>query len=511
VTTSPTEHDALGGPPRRLDAGDLIQRYRAVRACTLRLAEPLSAEDCAIQSMPDVSPTRWHLAHTTWFFETFVLARAPRGHRAFDPAFAYLFNSYYDAVGPQYPRARRGLLSRPSTAEVLAYRSAVDAQLPALLEQLDPRRERDQELLRAVELGLHHEQQHQELILTDIKHVLSVNPLRPAYRPRGEPGSSDGPTARGEEAAAGRAPAADGAPAGAAATDGAWAARPDGACPGAAPVQPPLSWHGVDAGLHRIGDAGAAFAFDNERPRHRVFLEPFELASRLVTNGEYAQFIEDGGYQRPELWLADGWAKAQAEGWRAPLYWTDGEPRGAGQAAPASRRQAADPAARRRDAARAGLPPPRYEFTLAGLLPLDPSAPVCHVSYYEADAYARWAGARLPTEQEWEVLAPRSAAPGAFVEDGCLHPRPAAAAAARELTQMLGDAWEWTSSAYSPYPGYRPPAGALGEYNGKFMCNQQVLRGGSCATSRGHIRITYRNFFYPDARWQLAGIRLARS
>lgn len=404
-------------------------RYAEVRRATLELCAPLSPEDCQVQSMPDASPTKWHLAHTTWFFETFVLERWQESFRPFHPDFRVLYNSYYQTVGEQYPRPQRGMVSRPTLREIHDYRANVDAAVVRLLDAGDG----NTELTRVVELGLHHEQQHQELILTDVKHMLSHNPLRPACV----------------------------------------AAQP------AAPAAPrPLRWQAFDGGVCHIGHSGSGFAFDNEGPRHRQFVEPFEIADRLVTNDEYRAFMEDGGYLRPDLWLADGWAAVVAEGWRAPLYWEEGDN------GPLS-------------------------FTLAGLLPLRDDEPVCHISYFEADAYARWAGGRLPTEAEWEVSAADIGIDGNFVESRRLHPQAAPPSAG--LVQLFGDVWEWTASAYSPYAGYQPPAGALGEYNGKFMCNQLVLRGGSCATPRSHIRHTYRNFFPPHARWQFSGVRLTRS
>jgi ergothioneine biosynthesis protein EgtB len=428
--TAGREADALLG-------GDGLRRtYERVRAFTLEIVRPLTDEDCVAQSMPDASPAKWHLAHTTWFFEAFVLAQAIPGYRAVYPD--YLFNSYYDALGTRHCRARRGLLTRPSLAEVRTYRERIDALVLGLLAEsegpLTP------EIASVITLGCHHEQQHQELILTDVKHLFSENPLRPAYRP----------PARGAAAL---------------------------------PREPgPVSWLDFGGELSSIGHAGHGFAFDNEGPRHRVFVEDFSIASRLVTNGEYAAFIADGGYERPEFWLSDGYKALTVAGWRAPLYWEGDRTEG-------------------------------YRvLTLEGMRPLALAEPVCHVSYYEADAYARWAGARLLTEAEWEIATERADPRGNFVETGLLHPR-----ALREPTdaarvqQMFGDTWEWTSSAYAPYPGFRPLTGALGEYNGKFMCNQMVLRGGSCATSETHMRRTYRNFFPPDARWQFAGIRLARS
>jgi ergothioneine biosynthesis protein EgtB len=407
----------------------LAARFESIRRTTDRLCEGLSAEDCQLQSMEDASPVKWHLAHTSWFFETFVLEPALAGYRPLDPAYRVLFNSYYVGVGERHPRAQRGLLSRPSLEEVRRYRRHVEQGVLQLLQGSPAER-----WLALIELGLQHEQQHQELILTDLKHHFACNPLLPAYRP---------------------APAAARAPA------------------------EPLRYRAFDGGLVDIGHAGEGFAFDNEAPRHRVWLEPFELAQRLVTEGELLAFIEDGGYRRPELWLSEGWDACQRQQWQAPLYW-------------------------RRDDAGTWS-----RFTLQGLRPLEPSVPACHVSYYEAEAYARWAGARLPTEAEWEHAA-RSApiAEGALLDDAWFHPAPASTH--EGLAQMRGDCWEWTGSAYLPYPGYRPAAGAVGEYNGKFMINQMVLRGGSCATPRDHVRPSYRNFFPPAARWQFSGIRLAR-
>jgi len=406
-------------------------RYRAVRRQSERLCDPLVPEDYVVQSMPDVSPTKWHLAHTSWFFETFLLSPHARGYQPFDPHFEYLFNSYYVTVGDRHCRQNRGLLSRPTVEQIYTYRRHVDAAMEQFIAELTPAQL--VELGPVIELGLHHEQQHQELMLTDIKHVFWVNPMRPAYRPRAS-----------EQAA----------------------------------QAPPMRWEGFDGGTQWVGHDGHGFAFDNEGPRHRVFLEPFQLSSRLVTNGEYKHFIKDDGYGRPDLWLSMGWAVVQQEQWQAPLYWIkqDGK---------------------------------WLYHTLAGLRPVDDAEPVCHVSYFEADAYARWAGARLASEFEWEFASQSAPVEGNFVESARYHP----AALAEErpgLSQMFGDVWEWTGSAYLAYPGYRPPAGALGEYNGKFMCNQFVLRGGSCATPGDHIRRTYRNFFPPEARWQFSGFRLAR-
>lgn len=406
---------------------DLPARYAQIRASTLALAAPLSAEDCCVQSMPDASPAKWHLGHTAWFFETFVLAHCETGYRPFDAAFRMLFNSYYDAVGARQPRPQRGLLTRPSLARVLDYRRNVDARMQRQLERTDL----DGAALALIELGLHHEQQHQELLLTDIKHLFALSPLKPAYHE----------------------------------LESTWPASP-----------PALEWQAFDGGIVRIGHSGAGFCYDNETPRHAVLLQPYQLASRLVTNGEFLRFVDAGGYADPRYWLAEGrdWIAAQARS--QPCYWTD------------------DPAG-------------RGEFTLAGIVPLDPAAPVVHVSYYEADAYARWAEARLPSEAEWEHAAAQYAPHGHFADAGRFHPRPADTGG---LAQLYGDAWEWTRSSYSPYPGFRPVTGAIGEYNGKFMVNQYVLRGGSCATPADHIRDSYRNFFPAHATWQFSGIRLAR-
>ena len=411
----------------------LAKSYRAVRLATERLAQPLSAEDAMVQSMPDVSPTKWHLAHTTWFFETFVLAAAAE-YAPFDASYAYLYNSYYETVGPRHCRPRRGLLSRPTLEEVRAYRRHVDERMTELLSRQEPL----ERLAEIVEIGLQHEQQHQELILTDIKHVFSSSPLEPPYSAR-------------PLAAEGRARSGSGITA--------------------------RSWQRFDEGLYEVGHDGTGFCFDNETPRHKVYLAAYECSSHLVTAGEYLEFIEDGGYRRATLWLSDGWARVTGEAWQAPLYW------------------------RKDDDV-------WTSFTLHGRRAVERDEPVCHVSYYEADAYARWAGARLPTEFEWEVTARDVPSTGNFVESGVLHPVPAGPDVTSR--QLFGDVWEWTLSPYAPYPGYRPSAGALGEYNGKFMCNQMVLRGGSCLTPAAHIRATYRNFFPPDARWQMSGIRLAR-
>ena len=437
----------------------LAERFAGVRAFTEHLCEPLATEDFVVQSMTDVSPTKWHLAHTTWFWETFVLRPHAEGYRLYDEAYPFLFNSYYVQAGERHCRAQRGYLSRPTVAEVRAYRRHVDEAMVRFLESFDEAAR--PELADLIELGMQHEQQHQELMLTDIKHVFSVNPLRPVYRER----------------------------------------------PAAPPADPgPMRWVEHDGGLQEIGRAPggatsrARFHFDNEGPRHRHFVEPFALGHRLVTAGEYLAFIEDGGYRQAPLWLSEGWATAQSEGWSEPFYWEN------------------------RDGA-------WWHFTLAGMRPVDPHEPVTHLSYFEADAYARWAalqwpGTRLASEFEWETAAHAAwegegLPEGNFVETGRLHPAPAAPAdpfasgdgapAAPRLLQAFGDTWEWTGSAYTAYPGYRAAEGALGEYNGKWMSGSFVLRGGSCATSRLHLRPTYRNFFHPAATWQFTGLRLARS
>jgi ergothioneine biosynthesis protein EgtB len=422
------EQAAAPTPARAGDAADaLADRFLRVRAASLQLTRSLSAEDQCVQSMPDASPTKWHLAHCTWFFETLVLRPHVPGYRPFDPQFTHLFNSYYESLGSRHARAQRGLLTRPSLNDVLQYRTHVDQAVMSCIGAT-MRHEPGGRAAWLVELGVQHEQQHQELMLTDIQHAFFMNPLRPAYR---------------------LAPAR------------------------AAAQATPLCWHADDGGVRQVGHAGDRFAFDNETPRHTVLLQPFLLASRMVSNSEYLEFIQDGGYRRHDLWLSDGWALAQAQQWRAPLYWETeapardgvsddhGGPRGAGG----------------------------YRvFTLQGMQPLDPAQTVTHLSFYEASAYAAWAGARLPTEFEWE----------------------AAAAGWRGSEPICGAAWQWTRSSYDPYPGYQPWRGPAGEYNGKFMVGQQVLRGGSWATPPGHLRPTYRNFFPPGARWQFTGLRLAR-
>lgn len=406
----------------------LADRFVATRSLTESLASPLSAEDQTVQSMPDVSPTKWHRAHTTWFFETFLLQPSLKGYGCFHPEFSFLFNSYYEGVGARYPRHHRGLVSRPGVEEVGDYRAHVDRAMGSLLADHRP----GSPVGGLIELGIQHEQQHQELLLMDIKHVLSCNPLLPAYD-------------------AVRLPAA-GVP-----TTPTWTAYAEGPC--------------------EIGHPGPGFCFDNELPRHTVHLTPFELADQVVTCEEWLAFIEDGGYRRPELWLSDGWATVQTDGWEAPLYWSV-------------------------------VDESWHEFTLGGALPLNLAQPVCHVSYYEADAFARWAGCRLPTEAEWEVAAAGAPVAGHFLDQTRLHPTPAADPAAS--AGPFGDVWQWTSSAYAAYPGFEPAAGAVGEYNGKFMVNQYVLRGGSCVTPADHVRAGYRNFFPPSARWAFSGVRLAR-
>jgi ergothioneine biosynthesis protein EgtB len=415
----PVDREVAMTPSERLQ-----REFVALRTYSKRLTAPLSAEDHGLQSMADASPTKWHLAHTTWFFETLVLKPMAPGYAVFNPCFHELFNSYYEALGPRHPRPQRGILSRPSLDEVWAYRRHVEAALQHFLVHADP--STFEAAREVIMLGMHHEQQHQELILTDIKHAFSLNPLYPAYQ-------SDGHAVSG----------------------------------GA-----PLEWREYTGGLVEIGHAGAGFAFDNETPRHRVWLEPYQLASRPVTCGEYQAFIDDGGYLRPEWWLSEGWSCVQAHAWCAPLYWTQ-------------------------------TGSERALFTLHGIRAWDANEPVCHLSYYEASAYAAWAGARLPTEAEWETAF--AVHPIGDAESRAVfHPQLVASASG------IGEVWEWTQSAYAPYPGFKPLAGAASEYNGKFMVNQLVLRGGSCVTPPRHSRTTYRNFFAPSARWQFSGLRLAR-
>ncbi len=410
----------------------LLEAYRRVRSKTEQLARPITPEDAQIQTIDDVSPTKWHLGHTSWFYETFLLKDLP-GYKPPEPEFTVIFNSYYNLIGEQYPRPLRGMLSRPSLAEIMDYRHEVDAGFVELVENASPTEV--EKLTGLIEVGLNHEEQHQELLLSDILHVYWSNAIRPAYRDVRRV-----PLAKAE----------------------------------------PARWHRYDEGLFWIGHEGDRFAYDHETPRHRVFVHGFQLASRLVTAGEYQQFMEDGGYRRPELWLSDGYAALHEQGWQAPLYWEQ------------------------RDGA-------WWCMTLAGMRPVESSRPVCHVSYYEADAYARWAGARLPTEAEWEVVAAQAPVDGNLRDAGVYMTLPSGVDASPEHPhQLYGDVWEWTQSAYSAYPGFRPNQGALGEYNGKFMCNQMVLRGGSFATPKRHIRATYRNFFQPYQRWQFSGFRLAK-
>ena len=407
----------------------LVEQFQEVRRTTERLCEPLATEDYVVQAMPDVSPAKWHLAHVSWFFETFLLKRRLAGYQPLKPEYEFLFNSYYSSVGPQFSRAHRGHLSRPTVAEVYEYRRHVDRGISELIEVTEPNKLPD--LGSLLTLGMNHEQQHQELLLTDIKYNLAANPLRPAYHSRELP--------RSEPA--------------------------------------PVRWVEFEAGPHMVGHDGGGFAFDNEWPRHQTYTGPYRLASRLATNGEYLEFMDSGGYERWDLWLSDGWKTAREQRWDSPLYWEKVDGRWLVQ-------------------------------TLSGLAPVDEDAPVVHVSYYEADAYARWARKRLPTEQEWERAAEGHGREGNLLESGVFHPM-SANGGDLGLQQMIGTAWEWTQSPYVPYPGFQPFEGDLGEYNGKFMVNQVVLRGGSCATPRSHIRTTYRNFFPPSARWQFSGIRLA--
>jgi len=417
----------LGQPGR--ERASLAEAFRAVRTQTEKLCQPLETEDYVIQSVSDVSPPKWHLAHTSWFFEHFVLAEAQPDYQRFHPMYAYLFNSYYNLAGEYHPRVKRGVLSRPTVADIYKFRAHVTEKTLDLIDSVT-----DEELARiepTLTIGLNHEQQHQELLVTDIKHILWCNPLEPVYRERPEAPSS--------------------------------------------PVRP-MGWIEIKGGLHEIGFDNGSFGFDNESPRHPVFLNDFRIADRLVTNAEYLSFMDDGGYQRADLWLSDGWTTLNEQRWQSPLYWEqrDGD---------------------------------WWNFTLAGMRRVDPNEPVCHASHYEADAYARWAGKRLPTEAEWELAAAGQKLDGNFVESGRYHVAPLA----NGSQQFFGDVWEWTGSAYLPYPGFTPLPGAVGEYNGKFMSSQMVLRGGSCATPLSHMRPTYRNFFQPYLRWQFMGLRLAEN
>lgn len=426
-------------PPARQATCALAQRYLDVRQATLALVAPLSAEDCQLQSMPDASPAKWHLAHITWFFETFILERLETDFRPFDARFRVLFNSYYQGVGERHPRAQRGLISRPSLNEVKRYRAQVDARMVTLIEA----RATDAELIALVALGLNHEQQHQELLITDIKHALALQVNEAPYAKR-------------------------------------W--------PMQAVQAQPLRWFNYAPGLTELGFDAAqdgGFCFDNETPRHRVYIAPFEIASRPASYGDYVAFMEDGGYQRSEFWLSMGWDWVQESRREAPLYW-------------------------QRDGASGAW----LNHTLQGVVSIDANTPVCHLSYFEADAFARWAGARLPTEAEWEHVARQSMLiqpiKGNFTERGAFHPLPQIESSLHGPVQLFGDVWEWTQSSYGAYPGYRALPGAVGEYNGKFMCNQYVLRGGSCASAASHMRASYRNFFPPQAQWQFSGVRLTR-
>lgn len=427
-TTQPT----LTKSEDRHSKEKLTERFNTIRKFSNFLVEPLETEDFVIQAIENTSPTKWHLAHVSWFYETFVLDKAIPDYESLHPQYAYIFNSYYLQTGEPHTRSKRGLLSRPTVKQVFEYREYVNNEILNFLD--DATEEQLAEFGPVIEIGNHHEQQHQELILTDLKYMFFQNPLYPVYR---ELDLSDG-------------------------------GGPDS-----------LNWVSFEEGIYEIGNKGNEYTYDNEHPRHRKFLESFELADRLITNAEFMKFMDDGGYERSELWLDDGWATVHNRNWNSPLYWQkqDGE---------------------------------WHYFTLSGLKKVNPNEPVTHVSYYEADAFARWAGARLPSEEEWEVAAGNKSYSGNFVEQERYHPRPLQQNDPG-LKQMYGDVWEWTMSSYEPYPGYEPLPGALGEYNGKFMCSQYVLRGGSCATSETHIRKTYRNFFYPDARWQFNGIRLAQT
>lgn len=414
----------------------LSEHYQQVRQLSEQICKPLAIEDYVIQTMPDVSPAKWHLAHTTWFFETFLLIPHLKQYSVFHPKYGYLFNSYYEAIGQRHPRPQRGLLSRPTVEEVYQYRHSVDDAM----QQLIADRSQDETIKNLITLGLHHEQQHQELLFTDLKHILAYNPLRPAYQKATLTAAASGNSCK------------------------------------------PEKWLDYPGGLYAIGFAADGFAFDNEGPLHQVYLQDYYLAARLVTNGEYLEFMQAGGYEKSEYWLSEGWGLVQKEQWQAPLYWEQIE----GQ---------------------------WWVMTLAGMQLVNEAEPVCHVSFFEADAFAQWAGKRLPTEAEWEVATAQVPIRGNLLDSGNLdsgHLHPIAATGATRPDQLYGDVWEWTQSAYLPYPGFKAAAGAIGEYNGKFMCNQMVLRGGSCVTPIDHIRPTYRNFFPPSARWQFSGIRLAQ-
>ena len=425
-----TQSVALG---ESIDRGLLLKQFKKVRDFTDGLCRNLKTEDFVIQSMPDVSPTKWHLAHTTWFFEAFVLMRSSADYENFNPVYKYLFNSYYVQMGERFTRSRRGLLSRPTVKEVFEYRDYINSRITEFIEKSSE--ELYSRFSGIIEIGIHHEQQHQELMITDIKHVYSINPLYPVYINKELP---------------------------------------------AVESVPPIEWIKIEGGLYEIGYGGKGFSYDNETPVHKEYADDFAIASRLVTNREYLNFINDKGYQTPWLWLSDGWATVEKENWEAPLYWTkfDGE---------------------------------WFNYKLNGFQKIDLNEPVCHVSHYEADAFARWSGARLPTEAEWEIAAKDIPVNGNFADSENFHPAALSAGSNDgQIYQMYGDVWEWTGSAYLPYPGFKPVSGALGEYNGKFMSGQMVLKGGSCATPESHIRKTYRNFFQPSSRWQFMGIRLAK-
>ena len=425
-----TQSVALG---ESIDRGLLLKQFKKVRDFTDGLCRNLKTEDFVIQSMPDVSPTKWHLAHTTWFFEAFVLMRSSADYENFNPVYKYLFNSYYVQMGERFTRSRRGLLSRPTVKEVFEYRDYINSRITEFIEKSSE--ELYSRFSGIIEIGIHHEQQHQELMITDIKHVYSINPLYPVYINKELP---------------------------------------------AVESVPPIEWIKIEGGLYEIGYGGKGFSYDNETPVHKEYADDFAIASRLVTNREYLNFINDKGYQTPWLWLSDGWATVEKENWEAPLYWTkfDGE---------------------------------WFNYKLNGFQKIDLNEPVCHVSHYEADAFARWSGARLPTEAEWEIAAKDIPVNGNFADSENFHPAALSAGSNDgQIYQMYGDVWEWTGSAYLPYSGFKPVSGALGEYNGKFMSGQMVLKGGSCATPESHIRKTYRNFFQPSSRWQFMGIRLAK-
>ncbi|MFO7445456.1 MAG: ergothioneine biosynthesis protein EgtB [Ignavibacteriaceae bacterium] len=429
-----TPDEVLLAVDKRKELSDrnlLLKRFQAVRDFSSALCEPLVTEDYCIQSMPDVSPTKWHLAHTSWFYEAFVLKEADKNYKSLHPQYNYLFNSYYTLVGERFTRAIRGLLSRPTVKEVYEFREYVNKNITDFIEKSSE--QVYEKFAPVIEIGINHEQQHQELIVTDIKHVLSINPLYPVYIEK---------------------------------------------YPSIPKYAAPLHWKEFEGGIFEIGNDGNGFNYDNETPRHKKYLNPYALASRLVINEEFIEFIEDDGYKRADLWLSDGFAAVENEKWEAPMYW------------------------KKQDGS-------WWNFTLTGYHKVDLKEPVCHVSYYEADAFARWKGCRLPTEEEWEIATRGLPVKGNFVENWNFHPVSLSENADKELNQVYGDVWEWTMSPYSPYPGYKPLPGALGEYNGKFMSSQMVLRGGSCATSISHIRSTYRNFFPPHSRWQFMGIRLA--